>query len=154
MYLVLSLMSAVTSPICKSCGQSELGWGEKGRRQDGRPQSYFRLQANIHRDLELCHRNCLDSGPFMPNAVSRKRIRRIFGSPSTENCLVTLLHDIFSFAKGILFCLIMGFEEIAQSSGKAQCWSQRSLGLNHGSAIQQLWGTGLVASVSLSMNVE
>lgn len=52
-------------------------------------------------------------GPLMPNAVSRKRICRIFGSPSTKSHLVTFVHEIFSFVKSILFCLIMGLEEMA-----------------------------------------
>ena len=52
-------------------------------------------------------------GWVKPNAVSRKRIRRTFGSPSTECCLITLMLEIFSFVKSILFCLIMGFEEMA-----------------------------------------
>lgn len=71
------------------------------------------LKANIHGDLELRHWNCLDFRPLMPNAVSRKRILCIFGSPSTKSHLVTFAHEIFSFVKSILFCLIMGFEEMA-----------------------------------------
>lgn len=58
MYLVTNPMSLVTSPTCKSCGQSELGGGGgcvQGRRQDGRAQGYFRRKANIYGDLELCH---------------------------------------------------------------------------------------------------
>lgn len=67
MYLVSNPTSIVHSPTCRSCGQSDLGWGHwgalQGRRQDGRAQSYFRLKANIHGDLELRHENCLDFGP-------------------------------------------------------------------------------------------
>lgn len=49
----------------------------------------------------------------MPNAVSRKRICCIVGSPSTKSRLVTFVHEIFSFVKSILFCLIMGLDEMA-----------------------------------------
>ena len=88
------------------------GWF-RGDARDRRAQSYFRLKANSHGDLELRQQNCLDLRPLKPNAVSRKRIRRTFGSPSTECCLITFVLEIFSFVKSILFCLIMGFEEMA-----------------------------------------
>ena len=113
----------VSSATRKCCGRSELGGsggeggaGEgwfRGDARDRRAQSYFRLKANSHGDLELRHQNCLDLRALKPNAVSRKRIRRTFGSPSTECCLITLMLEIFSFVKSILFCLIMGFEEMA-----------------------------------------
>lgn len=121
MCLVSNPTSVVASPTCKSCGRSELGRrrGVCGRCQAGRAQSYFRLKANIHGDLEFRHRNCLDFQPPMPNAVSRKRICRIFGSPSTRSRLVTFTHESFSFVKGVLFCLIMGSEGMAHSGGKS-----------------------------------
>lgn len=119
-----------------------------GRRQDGRAQSYFSLKADIHGDLEFRHRNCLDFRPLMPNAVSRKRIRRIFGRPSTKSRLVTFVHEIFSLVKSVLLCLIMGFEEMAESSGKASARSQ-SPGSESWLCPHQLRGTGWWASVCL-----
>lgn len=146
MYLVSNPTSVVASPTCKSCGRSELGRGGcvPGRCQAGRAQSYFRLKTNIHGDLEFCHRNCLDFKPRMPNAVSRKRICRIFGSPSTRSCLVTFTHEIFSFVKGVLFCLIMGSERMAQSGGKSLSSESESPGSESWLRPRpQLWGAGL-----------
>lgn len=117
-YLVSNPMSLSPQPLASPAGSLSsvaVGVGERvqERCQDRRAQSYFRLKANSHGDFELHHHYCLDFRPLKPNAVSRKRIRRTFGSPSTKCCLITFVHAIFSFVKSILFCLIMGFEEMA-----------------------------------------
>lgn len=132
MYLVSNPRSLSPQPLASAAaGLSLVGVGGRevrgrgwfrGDARDRRAQSYFRLKANSHGDLELRHQNCLDLRALKPNAVSRKRIRRTFGSPSTECCLITLMLEIFSFVKSILFCLIMGFEEMAQNSGKSMSW--------------------------------
>ena len=124
MYLVSNPTSLSPQPLASPAAGLSLvgvgGWGGlrgrgwfRGDARDRRAQSYFRLKANSHGDLDLRHQNCLDLRPLKPNAVSRKRIRRTFGCPSTECCLITLVLEIFSFVKSILFCLIMGFEEMA-----------------------------------------
>ena len=123
MYLVSNPRSLSPQPLASAAaGLSLVGVGGRevrgrgwfrGDARDRRAQSYFRLKANSHGDLELRHQNCLDLRPLKPNAVSRKRIRSVFGSSSTKSCLVTFMREIFSFVKSILFCLIMGFEEMA-----------------------------------------
>lgn len=108
------------SPTCESCEQSELrrgGWRGDARLGGLRAISVSRPTST--EPFEFRHRNCLDFTPLMPNAVSRKRIRRVFGSSSTKSRLVTCVLEIFSFVKSILLCLIMGFEEMAQGSGKS-----------------------------------
>lgn len=82
--------------------------------QDGRAQSYFRLKADIHGDLELRHENRLDfRPPYAKCGFQKKDPPHIWKPINQTSRLVTFVHEIFSFVKSILFCLIMGFEEMA-----------------------------------------
>lgn len=60
---------------------------------------------------------------------------------------VSAAHEMFSFVKSILFCLIMGLGEMAYSSGKMMGSGVRILGLKFGCAIYRLQATGLVGLI-------
>ena len=129
MCLVSNRTSVVTSPTCKSGEQSELrrgGW--RGDARLGRLGAISVSGPTSTEPFAFRHRNCLDFTPLVPNEVSRKRIPRIFGSSSTKSRLVTFVHEIFSFVKSILLCLIMGFEEMAQGNGKSMSLESESPG--------------------------
>lgn len=73
MYLVSNPTRLSPHPLASPAGSLSSAEGGAGGRQDGRPQSYFRLKANIHGDLEFHHQTVWTLGPLCQMRFPEKR---------------------------------------------------------------------------------
>lgn len=154
MYLVSYLTSVVTSATCKSWGPSELGW----RRCRGMPgwggSELFQTQGQHPRSPWVLSSTLSGlEAPCAKCGFQKKDPSHIWKPINWKSSRHFHAWDLFICEEYIIL-LNYGLWGDGVKQRKKPELRVRDLGLNHGSALPQLWGTDLGTSGSLSMNQE